>query len=242
MASSLQTLWISTARIGRHGLFGFPKTQVVQLTEYTSHLFSQQTKQSMEGSYDRIAPIYDLLDLPFEWLYYRKMRKKWIGTLRGEKVLEVGVGTGKNLEYYHPTNEVVAIDRSRGMLSLAAKRRKQHTKLFFQPEIPWQVPSDFTTVVATFVLCTMKEPQPVLEEIRRHLRLGGKLIIFEFARSRNPLLYKVEKAINPLTRLLFGVDFTRKPTIELLGSEWKLVDVNWAIEDMIYQAMIERKK
>ncbi|RMG26437.1 MAG: hypothetical protein D6732_21280 [Methanobacteriota archaeon] len=35
----------------------------------------------MEGSYDRIAPIYDLLDLPFEWLYYRNMRKRWIGTV-----------------------------------------------------------------------------------------------------------------------------------------------------------------
>lgn len=200
----------------------------------------------MEGSYDRIAPIYDLLDLPFEWLYYRKMRQRWIGTLRNEKVLEVGVGTGKNLVHYHPSNRVTAIDRSRGMLTIAAKRlnklRRGNIELSYQPELPWSVPHDFAVAVATFVLCTMKDPQPVIEEIRRHLRVGGKLILFEFARSSDPLLYKVEKAINPLTKMLFGVDFDRKPTVELIGPEWKVVDINWVFGDMIYQAMIERTK
>ncbi|RMG22321.1 MAG: hypothetical protein D6732_25960 [Methanobacteriota archaeon] len=66
------------------------------------------------------------------------------------------------------------------------------------------------------------------------------MILFEFGRLSDPLLYKVEKAINPLTKMLFGVDFDRKPTIELLGSGWKLSSVDWIFQDMIYSAVIER--
>ena len=44
------------------------------------------------------------------------------------------------------------------------------------------------------------------------------------------LPYKVEKAFNPTTKLLFDVDFDRKPTIELLG--WKLSSVNLVFRDM----------
>ncbi len=199
---------------------------------------------NVDGSYDRIAPIYDLLDLPFEWLFYRNMRKRWIGGLRNQKVLEVGVGTGKNLVYYHPSNRVTAIDRSRGMLAIATERLKKvktgNIELSYQSKLPWSVPNDCTVAVATFVLCTMKDPLPVLEEICKHLLPRGKLILFEFGRSEDPLLYRVEKAINPLTKMLFGVDFDRKPTIELLGSGWKLSSVNWVFQDMIYQAVVER--
>ncbi len=198
----------------------------------------------MDGSYDRIAPIYDLIDLPFEWLYYRNMRKRWIGSLRKQKVLEIGVGTGKNLGYYHPSNKVTAIDRSRGMLAIAAKRLKKlrasNIKLSYQADLPWSLPQDFTVAVATFVLCTMQNPLPVLEEIGLHLKSGGKLIIFEFGRSNRPFLFKVEKAINPLTKKLFGVDFDRKPTIEMLGSGWSIQSINWNLKDMIYQAVIQK--
>ncbi|RMG29421.1 MAG: class I SAM-dependent methyltransferase [Methanobacteriota archaeon] len=130
------------------------------------------------------------------------------------------------------------------MLTKAAKRlnklRRGNIEHSYQQELPWSVPHDFTVAVTTFVLCTMKDTQPVIEEIRRHLRVGAKLILFEFGRSSDSLLYKVEKAINPLTKMLFGVDFDRKPTIELIGPEWKLVDINWVFGGMIYQAMIER--
>ncbi len=199
----------------------------------------------MDGLYNHIAPFYDLIDLPFELIYYRNMRSRWLSGLRNHRILEIGVGTGKNLKYYHSSNKVTAIDQSRGMLSIASKRLKKlnsgHIELSFQAKLPWPLPRNFTVAVATFVLCTMKDPQPVLQEIWQHLVPGGKLIIFEFGRSKNPSLYTIEKAINPLTKTLFGVDFDRKPTVELLNGRWKILDINWVLGDMIYQAVLERE-
>src|SRR6185437_1095343 len=51
--------------------------------------------------YERIAPIYDLLDLPFEYSRYRKIRPMLFQGLKG-RVLDAGVGTGRNMQFYPP--------------------------------------------------------------------------------------------------------------------------------------------
>jgi len=56
---------------------------------------------SVNPKYDRIAPIYELIYLPFELLIFKKWRKEAISSLNG-KILEVGVGTGRNMKYYPP--------------------------------------------------------------------------------------------------------------------------------------------
>jgi demethylmenaquinone methyltransferase/2-methoxy-6-polyprenyl-1,4-benzoquinol methylase len=50
---------------------------------------------SVVSKYNRIAPIYELIDLPLEFFFFRKWRKEALSNLSG-KVLEVGVGTGRN--------------------------------------------------------------------------------------------------------------------------------------------------
>ena len=59
--------------------------------------------------YERIAWAYDLLDLPFEYGRYRKIRPLLFRGLSG-RILEVGVGTGRNFPFYPPGSDVVAID------------------------------------------------------------------------------------------------------------------------------------
>ena len=61
--------------------------------------------------YERIAPFYDLLDLPFEYGRYRKIRPLLFAGLSG-RLLDAGVGTGKNFPFYPPTAKVVGIDLS----------------------------------------------------------------------------------------------------------------------------------
>jgi len=71
--------------------------------------------------YERIAWVYDLLDLPFEYGRYRKIRPLLFRGLSG-RILEAGVGTGRNFPFYPPGSEVVGIDLSPAMLARAERR------------------------------------------------------------------------------------------------------------------------
>jgi ubiquinone/menaquinone biosynthesis C-methylase UbiE len=59
--------------------------------------------------YERIAPLYDLLDLPFEYSRYRKIRPMLFQGV-GRRVLDAGVGTGRNIQFYPPGAEAVGVD------------------------------------------------------------------------------------------------------------------------------------
>src|SRR4029077_2857147 len=72
--------------------------------------------------YERIAPLYDLLDLPFEYSRYRKIRPLLFQGLKG-RVLDAGIGTGRNIQFYPPEAQVIGIDISPAMLARADRRR-----------------------------------------------------------------------------------------------------------------------
>ena len=73
--------------------------------------------------YQRIAPVYDLLELPFEYGRYRRVRRLLFEGLSG-RVLDAGVGTGRNFPFYPAGTTVVGIDISPAMLARAERKRK----------------------------------------------------------------------------------------------------------------------
>ena len=66
--------------------------------------------------YERIAWVYDLLDLPFEYGRYRRIRPLLFREFSG-RILDAGVGTGRNFPFYPLGSEVVGIDLSPAMLA-----------------------------------------------------------------------------------------------------------------------------
>src|SRR2546423_9705176 len=72
--------------------------------------------------YHRIAPFYDVLEWPFEKRRYRKIRPLLFRGLSG-RILDAGVGTGRNFPFYPPGSEIVGIDLSPAMLARAERRR-----------------------------------------------------------------------------------------------------------------------
>jgi len=77
--------------------------------------------------YNRIAGIYDPVESPMELLSYSRWRKealKWVP--KKGRILEVGVGTGKNLPYYYEDHEVFAVDISENMLQRAKSRAENY--------------------------------------------------------------------------------------------------------------------
>jgi len=79
-------------------------------------------KVDTRAKYDRAAPWYDLFEFITEALVYTYWRKELLKWIKGDKFLEIGVGTGKNLRYYPKNAKITTIDFSEGMLSYAKRR------------------------------------------------------------------------------------------------------------------------
>lgn len=195
--------------------------------------------QVNNGSYHRISKIYDLLDKPSELRYHSFMRQKWISPLRNEKILELGIGTGKNLHYYHKSNEIQGIDASPQMLHEARKKIdkfniKSNVSLSLQRKLPWDIKDDnFTIGIATFVFCTMTDPSTILNELISKIVKGGKLILFEYVRPKRNPWYSIMKTLSAVSKKLYGVDFNRNPTRMYFNGKFSSIKVTPIIADLI---------
>jgi demethylmenaquinone methyltransferase/2-methoxy-6-polyprenyl-1,4-benzoquinol methylase len=170
---------------------------------------------SSASKYNRIASIYELIDLPLELLLFRKWRKEMLSGLNG-RVLEVGVGSGRNLKYYPSRCSVTGIDNSKGMLEKAGKKAKGmgNVSLLLMDAERLEFPDNsFDYVVITFVLCTIPDPVKALKEMRRVLKPSGELMALEHMRSSNPLIALFEDLINPFLFFLLG-DHTTRHTLK----------------------------
>lgn len=165
---------------------------------------------SVVSKYNQISDIYDIIESPIE-LFYRKWREEVLSNLSG-KVLEVGVGTGRNLKYYPANCSVTGIDISEGMLEKArekAKGMKNITLLVMDAENLKFPDKSFDYAVSTFVLGSIPEPVKALQEMRRVLKSSGELIALEHSRSKNYFLARIEGLASVITFLVIGDQMTR---------------------------------
>ncbi len=145
------------------------------------------------------ARLYDpLMELP-ESLGLRRMRREVLEGLQGD-VLELGVGTGRNLSLYPPTvGRLSGIDPDEAMLSQAHQRARTapfpvELVLASAEELPFEEGS-FDAVVSTLVFCTVAHPPKAFEEVRRVLRGGGEFRLLEHVKTeQEPIGWLQEKA------------------------------------------------
>jgi len=180
--------------------------------------------QNVQKKYNKYATFYDLVEWPIEKFVFRKWRSKLFSQIRGN-TLEVGVGTGNNIEFYSKSANVTAIDLSPNMLDKARTKAKFHngkTVELLEADVHnlsnFKAQS-FTYVVCTFVLCSVADPVQALREMKRVLKKDGKLIMVEHVLSKNKLVALWQHIHNPITRLLFGFNVNRdtKNNIEKSG-------------------------
>lgn len=164
--------------------------------------------------YDRIAPIYDALESIMERRRFRGWRREIWSRVEGGQVLEVGVGTGKNLPYYTPEAEITAIDISERMLERARRRaERMDVEVELAVADVQHLPHDedsFDTVVGTFVFCSVPDPLEGLREVRRVLRPGGRLLLLEHVLSRRPILGRLMRWVDPIPFHIWGAHIDRK--------------------------------
>jgi ubiquinone/menaquinone biosynthesis C-methylase UbiE len=165
--------------------------------------------------YNITAWFYDILDLPWE-MQYRKWRPQLLSGVSGN-VLEVGVGTGRNLPHYPPQVEhLTAVDFSPAMLR-HARRRAQGAScpvLFVQDDVCTLssiAPNKFDWVVACFLCCVLpyEFQDPALAQISRVLKPGGRFCLLEMVYSKDAKLRRRQGLFAPFVEKVYGARFDR---------------------------------
>ncbi len=189
-------------------------------------------------TYARIARIYDLLDLPFEYLRYRPIRKRVFAGVGGA-ILDAGVGTGRNMPFYPPAAKVVGIDLSPQMLARAAKRKTSlgvTAELRRMDVIATDFPDrHFDYVIATFLFCVLdgEDQLPALRELARICKTDGEIRVIEYTYSRHPLKRLAMRLWAPWVRLAYGASFDRHTERYVEAAGLQLVEERFVLQDII---------
>src|ERR1700761_91847 len=174
--------------------------------------------------WDKTAPGYDRQIAFLEKNWFAGGRE-WLAERAGGRVLEVAVGTGRNLPYYPADVTITGIELSPAMLALARQcaaglGRDVDLREGDAEHLPFGDAS-FDTVVCALSLCTIPSPFAALGEIRRVLAPGGRLLLVDHIGSTWPLVYAAQWLLERVTVRSAGEHFTRRqlPLVEAAGFE-----------------------
>ena len=136
-----------------------------------------------------------------EFLVLRHYRKKLVSQTKG-KIIELGIGTGRNLPYYPRGCDIIGEDLTEKMLeiarSLALNLGLSVTLLTMDVEDLAFKDNTFDTVLCTLSLCTVPNPIHALYEMKRVCKPEGKILLLEHVRSHNQILGKIQDLLTPL--------------------------------------------
>lgn len=170
--------------------------------------------------------------------------RAWACSKAEDEVLEIAVGTGRNLSYYPPGIRLTGIELSSEMLSIARDRAKElgrDVDLVQGDAQALDFPAErFDTVVCTLSLCTIPDDRAAVAEMRRVLRPGDLLILLEHVRSPARLIRWIQRLIDPLA-VRFGGDHIAREPLEHLRAEGFEVEYLQRLKAGIVERVLARK-
>ena len=169
---------------------------------------------AIEQAYRRYARVYDVCF----GAVFQPGRRAIVDRMNcgpGERILEVGVGTGLSLPLYPQDVRVVGIDISSHMLEQARVRLARDglenavELMVMDAERMGFKDDSFDKVVAMYVASVVPDPERLVDEMRRVCKPGGQIYMVNHFHSRNPILGGVESLLAPLSKQLgFRPDFS----------------------------------
>ncbi|RJS91330.1 class I SAM-dependent methyltransferase [Salinisphaera sp. Q1T1-3] len=161
-------------------------------------------ERSVVTAYRRLSGTYDRFFGPvFE--QGRQVAVDRMGCEAGDRVLEVGVGTGLSLAHYADGVDVVGIDVSPDMLEHARKRvngNAERVTLEVMDAQSMDFPDNsFDKVVAMYVVSVAPDPKKVVDEMKRVCKPGGDIYIVNHFSQKGPMA-RLERLASPLSKLV----------------------------------------
>jgi phosphatidylethanolamine/phosphatidyl-N-methylethanolamine N-methyltransferase len=179
-------------------------------------------KRQVTRAYAFYSPIYDLL---FDRVFYpgRVAALKLADIQPGDRVLEVGIGTGLNLPLYPAHCRLTGIDLSEKMLEKAQEKieelgRDNVTLKVMDAGAMDFGDGEFDRALATYVISAVPDPLGVLREMRRVVKPGGTIVLLNHFRSSSRLVGTFEDLVSPLcTRLGWKSNLALEPLLKEVG-------------------------
>jgi len=194
--------------------------------------------------YDRIAPYFEGMEAVMEGLFFKSWRKKLWAKVEGHHILEVGVGTGKNFDYYPKDARITAIDFSEQMLKQAVRKRdRKNVKVdleLMDVQSLCFADNSFDTVICSFVFCSVPSALKGLKEVYRVCKPGGQVLLLEHVISSNPVLAALMNLLNPIVVKLVGANINRNTVKNVKACAFTSVNVDDRSSDII--KLIEARK
>lgn len=181
------------------------------------------TSHTIKRAYRHYSRYYDLV---FGAIFHpgRQTAIEHLHCEPGDRILEVGVGTGLSLSIYPTDVKVTGIDLSSDMLARAktkvAEEKLTHVEALMQMDAQQMTFPDnsFDKVVAMYVASVVPDPAALVKEIRRVCKPGGKIIFLNHFQNQNPVVRGIEGVLQPLAKYLgFNPDFPMSEFLEKTG-------------------------
>jgi ubiquinone/menaquinone biosynthesis C-methylase UbiE len=161
----------------------------------------QKETERVREIFDASAAEYDRAIAFSEKLFFGNGRAWACSQARGQ-VLEIAIGTGRNLPFYPADVQITGIEISPAMLKIASQRAQtlgRQVELVSGDAQALPFPDhSFDSVVCTISLCSIPDERQAIAEVWRVLRPGGCFIALEHVRSPNPIIRGLERLLEPL--------------------------------------------
>ncbi|KAF8773932.1 Methyltransferase-like protein 7A like protein [Argiope bruennichi] len=150
------------------------------------------------------------------------------------EILEIGVGGGDNLQFYPENANLTVLDSNESFIKYFEENRQKYPQVNLKNIIiAWAedmhevADESFDILVCTLVLCSVKDVQTVLKEVKRVLKPGGKFLFWEHimypSSSWNATL---QRLLNPLWKIYFdGCNINRKLDEEIRKAGFSDLDI-----------------
>jgi ubiquinone/menaquinone biosynthesis C-methylase UbiE len=188
--------------------------------------------------YERIAPLYDVLDKAYEVSWKRGLRAA-VFRDTGGMVLDAGAGTGCNIPFYPENATVIGIDNSPGMLARAVNRavREGIEAEFLEMDLTrTSFPDDhFDAIAVTFVFCVLPEDLQlaVLRELCRICKPTGTIRILDYTLSRKAPVRLMMRVVSPWLNFAFAARYTARYESYLDDAGLSIIENRFVMGDVV---------
>jgi ubiquinone/menaquinone biosynthesis C-methylase UbiE len=204
-----------------------------QLNQAEARRLSEITRKR----YNRIAPVYNLMEWFVERATFKPWRKLLWSRIEDGSILEIGVGTGKNIPFYPSSSYMTAVDLSDGMMSHAKRQAEDLAKPvnFHQMDVQSLTFPDnsFDTAMATFVFCSVPQPVVGLEELKRVVKPGGDIWLLEHVRVNKPVIGLLMDILNPIIVRIMGANINRQTVKNVEAAGLNVLEVENLKGDLV---------